>query len=388
MPAVVHRKTERREKGAALNRMRLIAVARKEALQLRRDRRSLLLAFLLPVLLLVLFGYAITWDVNSLRLAVLDQDHSARSRALLDSFHSSGYFQISARLEQPRQAEALLRAGRAQVVLVIPPDFAARLDGGGTAALQAIVDGSDANTATIALAYTEAIVRTFSQRLRTRRTTVASPVHAETRVWFNEELRSRNMIVPGLVAVIMSIIAAMLTSLTIAREWERGTMEQLAATPVTRLEVVLGKLLPYLVIGLADVIAVSVLGVLLYGVPFRGDALLLLVLAFFFLAGSLGLGIFISAVARSQLLATQMAMIVTFLPAYLLSGFMFAIEVMPRPLQAVTLFVPARYFLTVTRGIFLKGVGIPVLWGQGLLMLAFTLLGLGLAVRNFRKELG
>ncbi|GJM45474.1 MAG: hypothetical protein DHS20C21_23160 [Gemmatimonadota bacterium] len=183
------------------------------------------------------------------------------------------------------------------------------------------------------------------------------------------------------------IIAAMLTSLTIAREWERGTMEQLAATPVARLEVVLGKLVPYVAIGLIDVVLSAGLGVVLFGVPLRGSPFLLMALSFFFLIGALGLGMFISAIARSQLLATQLAMIVTFLPAFLLSGFMFAVEVMPRGLQLVTYLIPARYFLVVTRGIFLKGVGVEVLRTQGLLMIAFALIGVALATVNFRKEL-
>jgi ABC-2 type transport system permease protein len=195
------------------------------------------------------------------------------------------------------------------------------------------------------------------------------------------------MIVPGLIAVIMSIIAAMLTALTIAREWERGTMEQLAATPVTRLEVVAGKLLPYLAIGLADVAVSTALGVWLFGVPLRGSLLLLAALSLLFLSGALGLGMFVSAVARSQILATQIAMVATFLPAFLLSGFMFAIAVMPRPLRLVTYLVPARYFLVVTRGIFLKGVGLDVLQPQALLMLVFAAAGLGLAVASFKKEL-
>jgi ABC-2 type transport system permease protein len=213
------------------------------------------------------------------------------------------------------------------------------------------------------------------------------PVTAESRVWFNEELVSRNMIVPGLVATIMMIISAMLTALTIAREWERGTMEQLAATPVSRLEVVLGKLLPYLGIGLADVTVTSVLGVLIFGVPFRGSVLLLAGLSFLFLVGALGLGIFISAVAKSQLLATQLALFATYLPAFLLSGFMFTLEVMPLPLQVLSLLVPARYFLVVIRGIFLKGIGLDILYIQALLMVAFALGGMALAVRAFHKEL-
>lgn len=373
--------------GRVLNAKRLLAVSRKEILQLRRDLRSLLLAFLLPAILLILFGYAITWDVDDIQTAVVDQDQSARSRELLDAFRSSGYFTLKIRLERTSEIEPLLDQGRAQIALVIPPDFQEDLGAGRPAKLQAIVDGSDANTATIALGYAQAIVQMYSTRIQFQGLALHPPITAQTRVWYNEELLSRNMIVPGLVAVIMMIIAAMLTSLTISREWERGTMEQLAATPVTRTEVVLGKLLPYLAIGLIDVVVSSTLGVLLFGVPLRGSPFLLMVLSFFFLIGALGLGIFISAVAKSQLLATQMAMLATFLPAYLLSGFMFAIDVMPKVLQAITYLVPARYFLVVTRGIFLKGVGIEVLRVQGLLMIVFAVVGLMLAIRVFKKEI-
>ncbi len=370
-----------------LNISRLLAISRKEILQLRRDTRSLILAFLLPVLLLILFGYAITWDVRDIQTAVVDQDQSARSREILDAFRASGYFNLTTRLERTSEIVPLLDRGQVQIALVIPLDFQEDLGAGRQAKLQAIVDGSDANTATIILSYTQAIVQTYATKISLQSISLHPPVTAQSRVWYNEELLSRNMIVPGLVATIMMIIAAMLTSLTIAREWERGTMEQLAASPVSRLEVVLGKLLPYIVIGLTDVVVCSMLGVLLFGVPFRGNPFLLMILSFFFLTGALGLGMFISAVAKSQLLATQMAMLATFLPAYLLSGFMFAIEVMPRPLQLFTYLVPARYFLVVTRGIFLKGVGIEVLRIQGMLMIAFALLGLTLAVRVFKKEL-
>jgi ABC-2 type transport system permease protein len=300
---------------------------------------------------------------------------------------------------------AALDGGVAQLVLVIPPGFAARLDAAGspaatagasragtTATVQAIVDGSDANSSTIALAYAQAVVRGHGAALLARdggRDQRASPLPltVRSRVWYNEELRSRNMIVPGLVAVIMMIIAAMLTSLTLSREWERGTMEQLAATPVARAEVVLGKLLPYLVIGMVDVVATTVAGVLLFHVPFRGSALLLGVLAFLFLLGACGLGIFVSAGSRSQLLATQLALLISYLPSLLLSGFMFSIAAMPAPLRAITYLVPARYFLVVTRGIFLKGVGLEVLGGQAALMALFAAIGLSLAVLRFRKEI-
>ena len=366
---------------------RLWAMARKETIQLKRDTRSLILAFLLPVALLMIFGYAISWDVRDIRTAVLDQDNSAHSRELLDAFRASGYFQFQRYLRRTQEIAPLLNGVGTQLVLVIPADFSTHLNAGRPAQLQAIVDGSDANTATIILAYTRAIALSYSLKVQLQGARLNLPVRVESRVWYNEELLSRNMIVPGLVAVIMMIVAAMLTSLTIAREWERGTMEQLAATPVSRTEIVLGKLLPYLGIGLADVVISSLLGVWVFDVPFRGNAALFMLLSAFFLIGALGLGIVISALGRSQLLATQVAMLVTFLPAYLLSGFMYSISVMPVPLQTLTYLIPARYFIVVTRGIFLKGVGPEVLWVQALLMIVFAVLGLVFAIRVFRKAL-
>ncbi|HEY6866050.1 MAG TPA: ABC transporter permease [Candidatus Eisenbacteria bacterium] len=370
-----------------LDATRLMAVVRKEVRQFRRDTRSLVLAFVLPLVLLVFFGYAITWDVNDIRMAVLDQDHGSQARKLIDAFHAAGRFSLVATLQRPAEIGPLLDRGNVRMVLVIPPDFGADLGAGRTAKVQAIVDGSDANTATIAIAYTQAIVQQFGSSLLLQTRDAPLPVDVRTRVWFNEELSSSNMIVPGLVVLIMMIIAGLITSLTIAREWERGTMEQLASTPVTGLEVVLGKLLPYLVIGLADVAVTSVVGVLLFHVPFRGNVLFLVVPTFLFLAGTLGLGLAISAVSRTQLLATQIGMLATFLPGLLLSGFMFAIDVMPLPLRILTYFIPARYFLVVVRGVFLKGVGPDVLWPESVLMLAYAAATVGLAVRAFRKEL-
>ncbi len=366
--------------------VRTWAISRKEVLQLRRDPRSLLLAFLLPALLLVLFGYAITWDVRDIEIVVVDQDQSRASRDLVAALSASGYFALRAPAGDAGEAVGLLDRGAVRLALIIPPDFAADLGAGRAASLQALVDGADANTATIVLGYLQAIVQNAGGSL-TADVRPRPPVSAASRVWYNEEMLSRNMIVPGLIAVTMMIIAAMLTSLTIAREWESGTLEQLAATPVSRAEIILGKILPYLAIGLLDVVMTSLIGAHLFDVPLRGSAVWLMGTSFFFLIGALGLGIFISAAARSQLLATQVAMLATFLPAYLLSGFMFSIDVMPRVLQAITWLIPARYFIVVTRGLFLKGVGPEALWTQGLSMVAFAAIGIALAVRVFRKEL-
>ena len=370
-----------------LDARRLLAVARKEAIQLRRDTRSMLLAFLLPVLMLLFFGYAITWDVRDIRLAVLDQDGSQASRGLVDALSASGYFRVTTQLSAQREIDEQLSHGKATAVLVIGPRFSRDLAAHRPAPVQLLLDGGDANTATIALNYADAIVARYSRDIVLQGRRVQPPAQAEGRVWYNPTLESRNMIVPGLIAVIMSIIAAMLTALTIAREWERGTMEQLAATPVHRLEVVFGKLLPYLVIGMFDVTITALAGILIFDVPLRGDVLLLGALTMLFLIGALGLGLFISAVLKSQVLATQVAMVATYLPALLLSGFLFDIASMPIVLRAITLIVPARYYIAVTRGVFLKGVGLEALWVQAISMIIFATVGLALAAGAFKKRI-
>jgi ABC-2 type transport system permease protein len=371
----------------AIDVHRLFAIARKEALQLRRDTRSLILAFVLPLFMVLFFGYAITWDVNDIRLGVWDQDGTRDSRDLAEVFEASGYFSIVEHPASYPEVEDALSKARLRAVLIIPRGFARDLAAGRPAPVQLLLDGSDANTATIAQNYAGAIVARHSTRVRLQGMPMPALAGAETRIWYNETLESRNMIVPGLVAVIMSIIAAMLTSLTIAREWERGTMEQLASTPVRGVEIVLGKLLPYLFIGFFDVAVVVVAGILVFNVPFNGNPLLLAALSILFLIGALGVGIFISSVADSQVFAMQAAMVATYLPAILLSGFLFDIAGMPFVLRGVTFLIPARYFVVVTRGVLLKGVGVGALWPQAVAMLVFAAVGLTLATRVFKKEI-
>jgi ABC-2 type transport system permease protein len=370
-----------------LSARRLLAIARKEALQLRRDYRSLITAFAYPALMIVFFGYVITFDIRDIKLAVCDQDGSQRSRELIQAFQAAGYFRVTHRLDRYQDIQPLLDRGAVRLALVIPPGFQRDLAAGRPAVAQALVDGADANTAAIALNYAGAIVTAYSARVLLRASQRGAPVVAQARVWYNETLKSSNMVVPGLVAVIMMVIAAMLSALTVAREWDRGTMEQLAATPVHRIEVILGKLLPYLVIGLIDVITAVGIGMLLFHVPFRGNPVLLMGLAALFLVGSLGLGIFISAATKTQLLATQVSLLTTYIPSLLLSGLIFDLASMPFVLRVISLVIPARYFIVVLRGIFLKGVGPEVLWIQGLAMIAFATMGLMLAVRSFRKEI-
>ncbi|HEX6135759.1 MAG TPA: ABC transporter permease [Longimicrobiales bacterium] len=366
---------------------RMAAVARKEWVQLRRDPRSMVLAFALPPFLLLFFGYAISWDIRDLRLAVVDQDNTTQSRGLVEAFETSGYFSVAERPAATADVDELLVQARVIGALIIPPGFATDLLAGRDAPVQLLLDGGDANTATIALNYASAIAVDYSRETVLHGRRVAAPLVPEARVWYNPTLESSNMIVPGLIAVIMSIIAAMLTALTIAREWERGTMEQLAATPVHRLEIVFGKLLPYLAIGLFDVAVTAAAGVVVFAVPLRGSIVLLGAMTLLFLLGALGLGMFISAVLRSQVLATQVAMVATYLPALLLSGFLFDIASMPVVLRAITYVIPAKYYIAVTRGVFLKGVGLEALWVQGLSMVLFAALGIGLATAAFHKRI-
>jgi ABC-2 type transport system permease protein len=366
---------------------RMWAVARKECIQLRRDARSLGLAFLLPAVLLLTFGYAIRTDVENIDLAVLDRDHTPESRALAEAFARSGYFTTRRALARADEVEPLVDRGAVRVALVIPERFAADLAARRPAPVELVLDGSDAKTATIALGYAEAIARSFSSRVVLGEQRVTPAVRAETRVWYNESLDGSAMIVPGLIAVIMSIIAAMLTSLTIAREWERGTMEQLAATPVSRAEVIFGKLLPYLAIGTVDV-AVALAGALyVFQVPFRGSLAVFALSSLVFLLGVLSLGVFLSTKLKSQLLATQAALFATWMPALILSGFMYAISNMPTVLQLVSQVVPARYFVSIMRAVFLRGVGLDVLWAPLLGLSLYAAAVIALSVRTFKKEL-
>ena len=377
----------------ALSFRRLAAVARKEFLHVLRDRRALGIAIVLPMIMLMIFGYALTLDLDRVPLAVLDQSRTPQSRELVARFEGSRYFTVVARAGNYREVEEDISRGRALQGLVVPVDFGRRVAAERTTQVQVLADGSDANTTTLALAYAETIVQGYSQGIlveRVRRLTgsrPALPLELRPRVWFNTDMESRVFIVPGLIAVIMMLITALLTSLTIAREWETGTMEQLVSTPVRGPELILGKLAPYFVIGMIDMLLSVLAGRFLFDVPIRGSLVLLFGVSAVFLVGALSLGIFISTLARSQLLASQAAFVATFLPAFLLSGFMFDIGNMPRVLQLVTYLIPARYFVTILRGLYLKGTGLPELWPECLLMVAFAALMLMLAFRSFKKRL-
>ena len=329
-----------------------------------------------------------TWHGEAAPLGV--HDHLLREMGFLARFQESRYFTVVAVAERLADMDAALDAGRAQVGLVLPRNFARDLDLGRTVPVQALLDGADSHTATIAMSYLEAVGSRYSAGLRMERSGLGPrdpAIEARVRVWYNPELLSKNFIIPGLIAVIMMVIAALLTSLTIAREWERGTMEQLIATPLRVPELILGKLLPYFGIGVLDVVLAVLGGVLVFGVPLRGSVVLLLALSMVFLLGALSLGMLISIKTKSQLLASQVAMVVTFLPSFLLSGFMYDIGNMPVWLQAITHLFPARYFVTILKAIFLKGVGLRLLWPEALFLTLFAVLVTVAANRKFRKSL-
>ncbi|HVU36197.1 MAG TPA: ABC transporter permease [Opitutaceae bacterium] len=376
-----------------MNLRRLRAIARKEALHIRRDPRSLILAIGIPMMMIILFGYALTLDVDRVPLVIWDQSGTPASRDFTARFTGSRYFTLVGSVDSYAEIQHVIDTRTALIALVVPSRFGAELAAGRRTSVQAILDGSDSNTAAIVLGYAQAITQAYDQQIvvdQVRRVTGAAPtalLDLRPRVWFNADLESKNFIIPGIIAVIMGLIAALLTSLTVAREWERGTMEQLISTPVKPVEVVVGKLIPYFVIGMADVAIAVVMAVFWFDVPFRGSYLLLFGTAALFIVGTLAQGILLSILARQQLLASQLAMVSTFLPAFLLSGFMFAIANMPVVVQVITYIVPARYFVALVKGIYLRGVGLGVLWQDVVFLLVFATVALGLSIVRFRKRL-
>lgn len=372
---------------------RLRAILQKELRHIVRDTRSLLLALALPLLFLVLFGYALSLDVDRIPTVVYDADQSPESRDLIQRFAASRYFQVKGFVADYHEIEQKIDTSQALMGIAILRDYSRRLDSGQEADVQVLLDGSDSNTASIALGYADTVLRQYSFELRaagqnhTAGILLPSPIDAELRVWYNSSLESKNFIVPGLIAVILMIISSMLTSLTIAREWEMGTMEQLFSTPVRPPELVLGKMLAYFVVGTADTVIAVVVGIFVFDVPMRGSFLLLAAGSAIFLVGALFWGIFISAAARSQAVAFQLGLLTSFLPAMQLSGFIYAIENMPPPIQVITYIVPARYFVKLVKGIFLKGVGFEILWSEILFLSIFAVVIFLLTSRKMNQKL-
>lgn len=376
-----------------MRRHRLVAIIRKETLQILRDLPSLLITVAMPLLLMLAFGYGVRFDIKHIPVYVYDREASQQSQDFLKHFQASEYFHIAKTVGKYQTLIEALDTGDCRLAIVIPADFSERLSAGGPVSIQALVDATDNNTANVSLSYSEAVVQAYNRNLRldwARRrgqNALQPPLSIDTRTWFNEDLESTANIVPGVVAIIMAVIGSFLTSLTIAREWERGTMEQLVSTPITPLELMVGKLVPYFVIGLFDTALCAGLAIWWFEVPFRGQWIVFFLSCTLFLLVVLSLGYVISVVAKSQLAASQAALIATFLPAFLLSGFIYPIDQMPVVIQAITHLIPARYFMTIIRDVFLKGTSLPFLLDDLLALAVFAGLLTILATRAFRKTL-
>jgi ABC-2 type transport system permease protein len=368
--------------------VRLRSLVWKEAIQIVNDPSSILIAFVLPVILLFLFGFAVSLDNTKVRIGVVLTERTPESESLLRTFQGSRYFDVQVDTDR-RAMQKELVAGRVRAVIVVAPDFSRNLvRNGGAPAIQVIADGSEPNTANFVQAYAQAAIAIWSQQ-RGLETAFDAPssIDVEGRVWFNSSLESKNYLVPGSIAIVLTMIGTLLTALVVAREWERGTMEALMATPVRIQELVLGKLIPYFCLGFGSMVFCTLVAVLIFRVPLRGSLLTLSLVASAFLVGALGIGLLVSTLTRSQFVAGQIAVLLGFLPAFQLSGFLFEISSMPLPIQWLTYLFPARYFVQALQTTFLAGDVPHLLWINVLIMIGFAVLFFVLNARVTKKRL-
>jgi len=363
-----------------------IAVARKEFRQIWRDTRTLMTLLFVPAFFLLLYGYALNFDIRHVRLAVDDRDHSAESRALIAAFVNSGYFDLVATIGDAPMVDRLMDTNDVRAVIVIPPGLGRAVQTARPVAVQVLLNGDNANTATTVMGYAVTIIRSESARYQPAGVPAAPLVSVEPRVWYNPSLRSTLFLVPGLIAYIAMITAVVSTALSIVREKERGTMEQLRMAPLDTVSFVAGKTVPYFVVSLLSAVVIIAVSMVLFGMPMRGSWLLLLLSLSLFLIGALGVGLLISSVADTQQIAFQAALLVSFLPTLMLSGFIFPIASMPRFLQLVTYAVPARYFLIALRGVVLKGAGIGSFAVELAALAVYAIVVLTLASVRLRRQ--
>jgi ABC-2 type transport system permease protein len=370
------------------------AIMRREFTDVRRDRRSLILTFLYPICMLVMYGYGIRYDVDNVPLTILDYDHSAESRDLAEHMLRSGYFQLVRWAQNERDLNRDLNTEASRAAVVIPRQFAARLRAGEPVSVQAIIDGSDSNTATIAQGYLLAMIAGYSGTVVAGQSGASGaqlstpPIELKSRIWYNPELKSVNFIVPGIIAVIMMIVGAIMTAMSIVKEKERGTMEQILVSPIRPLEMMVGKIVPYVIIAFIDLVIIVCAGYLIFHVPIKGSLLQLTALSLLYLTSSLGIGVFVSTIADTMQSAMLAAIFISLLPSVLLSGFVFPIENMPVAIQLITYLFPGRYFVTAIRGVYLKGVGLSVLWPEALMLLCFSAAIVWLSASRFQEKLG
>ncbi len=371
-----------------IDRGRLIrSLIRKESLQILRDPSSISIAFVLPVVLLLLFGYGISLDADNVPVALVVETRSNEAASFAVSLLNSPYFTLKVARER-QSGERMLASGEVTGLIVLRSDFARRLWSPEGAPIQLIVNGTDANTARIVSGYVEgAWAKWLEQFAANQGLTVAPPVIAEQRVWFNPEMRSRNFLVPGLIAIIMTLIGTLLTALVVAREWERGTMEALMVTPVKVHEILLGKLIPYFALGMGGMAVSTAMAVWVFEVPFRGSFMVLIILSALFMITALGMGLLISTLAKTQFVAGQVAIIIAFLPAFILSGFIFDISSMPPVVQWITHIIPARYFVSSLQSLFLSGTIWSIVIVDAAALLIMAVIFLGLTRRKTRKSL-
>ena len=369
-----------------MNPLRIKALIRKEIYHLLRDYRSLYLAFAIPLLLIILFGYALSLDVDNVETIVVDYDKSELSRDFISKLDASAYFHVSERLSRTKDAIDYLDHDRTKVAIILPPNFMKSIGAERDTPLQILIEGSDPNFAGIIRGYLTSFTEQYNSKLllsflnRQGMKKINPPVDGRIRIWFNEDLESRNFIVPGIIAIIIMIVGALLTSLIIAREYENGTMETIKSLPIKAGELLLGKAFPYFIIGLIDVLLAILLGQLLFGVVMKGSFWLMMAATSLYLGVALALGLLISTATKSQMMANQMAMMITYLPSVLLSNFVFPIVNMPNVLQLITYIVPARYYIDILGGIYLRNVGFTYLWPS---MLVLTLMFSVLTIVNY-----
>ncbi|MCR4418501.1 MAG: ABC transporter permease [Ignavibacteria bacterium] len=371
----------------------LIEFIKKEFLQLKRDKRMLPLIFLAPILQLIIIGYAITFDVKNIPFVVCDLDRSEESRNFIESFKSSGYFTLTATVFNQKEIDFYLDKSLATIAIVIPKDFSSKINKGEKSDIQILVDGSDAYSANVSLSYITGLTFNFNKKILIKyfdqrgRPITFVKIDPEIRVWYNPELKSSNYFVPGIIGLLLTIMTLILTSMAIVKEKEYGTHEQLIVTPIRKFELIMGKLIPFTIIGFIEVLLVIAAAFIFFDIELKGSLLLLLISCIPFLFSTLGLGMLVSTISRTQQQAMMLAVFLIMLPFLYLSGFTFPVENMPPIIQFASNFIPLKYFLIIIRSIFLKGSGIAELWDEMLIMLAIGLVVFTLSVLVFRKQL-
>lgn len=371
----------------------LIEFIKKEFLQLRRDKRMLPLIFLAPVLQLIIIGYAITFDVKNIPFVVCDLNRSEESRSFIESFKSSGYFNLTATVLSQKEIDYYLDKSLSTIAIVIPEDFSSKISKGEKTEIQILVDGSDAYSANVSLSYITGLTFNFNKNILVKyfdqrgKSISFIKIDPETRVWYNPELKSSNYFIPGIIGLLLTIMTLILTSMAIVKEKEYGTLEQLIVTPIKKFELIVGKLIPFTIIGFIEVLIVIAAAFIFFDVELKGSLLLLLISCIPFLFSTLGLGMLVSTISRTQQQAMMLAVFLIMLPFIYLSGFTFPVENMPPIIQFASNFIPLKYFLIILRSLFLKGASISDLWDEMLIMLAIGLVVFPLSVLVFRKQL-